>query len=307
MENQKEAVIMLGLPASGKSTYIKKFWDTHSDFRIVSADDIRLAHPDYNPQKPDVIHQECVSEAEDMVYELAERGLKIIMDGGGINTHYTFRIVTRLKSLGYIVRVVYINTPVSVCLDRNDTRRKNRERFVPSEEIIKKYYKLNDCIDKLNSVCDEFIEVKHFTDKYIFVDMDGVVSEHQDLPVDYCGNVDFISNRVFQNAKPVKEVIEHLKVLSNGSNIYIVSASPNSVCSADKSDWILRHMPFIPQCNIYFAGNKDFKVVMLEHLINHLKLDPKDCTYIEDDHRLLEQAKRLNINAMHPSKFLARY
>ena len=166
MENkQKEAVIMLSLPAGGKTTYIKEnYIDVNpNNHVIVSADNIRVKHPDYDPQNPEAIHELCVDLAEKEMYRLGSLNTNIVMDGGGINNYYTLRIVDKLKFWGYKIKVVFINTPARICIARNNERVKKGERFVPKSSIIDKSYKLQRSLSRLMCVCDEIIEIPYFT------------------------------------------------------------------------------------------------------------------------------------------------
>jgi len=306
MSNEKTAIFTLGLPGSGKTTFLRTLFCT--DYRYISADEIRISHPMYDPQHPELIHDECVAKAEKMVYELASRDGDIIMDGGGINNAYTARIINRLKDEDYKIIVYFINTPVNICIDRNNERVEKSQRFVPLSIIIDKSYRLMESAERLKALADEFHEIKYYTDKNIFVDMDGVVAEYQELPLDEDGNINFVSHHIFRNAKPVNEVIRKLRTLwVNGHNIFILSASPNSICNVEKIDWLYRHMSFVNPNNIYFVGNKDFKSVMIKDLIVKLKLNTCDCTLIDDEHSVIEKVKKIKIRVIHPSKFLANF
>jgi predicted ABC-type ATPase len=303
----KNAVFMLGLPGSGKSYYIEKFYP-NSDYKIVSADEIRINDSEYNPKDPQAIHQKCIKMAEDEVYRLAGKENNIVMDGGGINNHYTSRIIENLKSLGYHIKTVFIDTPAEICIYRNKDRYKSGERFVPISAIIEKSYKLKKSVELLSNISDKFETVKYFTNGHIFCDLDGTLVEYQNLLTDENGNINFVGHEVFKYAKPVPEMINKLGTLANyGKHIYVVSASPNSIASAEKIEWLCKYAPFIKKENIYFVGNKAFKYVFLDELISKLKLNQSDCMAIDDDHSVLENYKKLNINAIHPSNFLANY
>lgn len=304
---ERYAVFMLGLPGSGKTFFIQNDIKLRG-YELVSADIIRVLHPKYDPKNPDIIHEECVHLAERLVYEKIEKGVNIIMDGGGINNSYTARIITKAKESGYKTKVIFIDTPVEICCLRNNDRINNGERYVPISAIIDKSYKIRKSIIQLRELADEFETVKYYTDKYVFCDMDGVVAEYQALPVDEFGNINFVQYEVFKYAKPVLEVINKMKRLSDeGKEIYIISASPNSIASKEKTEWVNKYMPFIKNENIYFAGNKNFKYVFLQQLMSKLKLNPQDCMVIDDDHAVIATYRQLLINVVHPSKFLANY
>lgn len=303
--NRKEAVFMLGLPASGKSTYIKENYD--DTYQMVSADEIRLKHKDYDPIHPDLIHEECVALAEQEMYRLASLNTNIVMDGGSINNTYTLRIITKLKSMfDYSIKVVYINTPTRICIARNNDRIINSERFVPKSAIIDKSNMLTKCAYNLSAIADKFITVDYFSNKNIFVDMDGCVAAYQDLPVDEYGNVDMVGNEIFKYSLPVWDIIDRLRVNFKPENIFILSASPNSICNDEKREWLKINLPFLKDENIFFVGNKTYKTVMLQNLIKKFKFEAKDVLLLDDEHKILEDGKKLNINVMHPSLFLAK-
>jgi len=134
------------------------------------------------------------------------------------------------------------------------------------------------------------------------------MAEYQDLQADENGNIDFVQYHVFLKGKPVKEVIDKLKKLQeSGKTIYVVSASPNSIANNEKMEWLYYNAEFINPQNIYFVGNRDFKHVFLQQLIKKLKLNPKDCMVVDDDHQVLEKYKSIGVNAVHPSKLLTNY
>lgn len=307
-----KAIFTLGLPGSGKSTILNKFLISNPDYVLVSADEIRLKHPDYNPKDPEAIHEQCVNMAEQSMYayagELGGERHNILMDGGGINNSYTSRIIDRLKRSGYMIKVIFVDTPVDICILRNKDRVKNGERFVPPASIIDKSYRLRKSVEKLTLIAHEFETIKYFTDDYIFCDLDGTIAEYQQLSTDEYGDVNFVEYEVFKYSKPIPAMVDKLQRLSeSGKRIFIVSASPNSICNVEKKKWVNKHLPFINDEDIYFVGNRNFKYVFLYQLINKLKFSPSQCMAIDDDHAVLQTYKRLHINSMHPSCFLTNY
>lgn len=299
-----EAIFMLGLPASGKSSFIEENYS--NDYTIVSADNIRLKHPDYNPRRPQDIHEECVALAEKRMYEIAKTKSDVVMDGGGINNTYTLRIINKMKEYGYTTKVVFIDTPTQVCIDRNKQRILHGERFVPDSAIIDKAYRLKKSIEILNPICDEFIRVPYFTNEHVFVDIDGTLAEYQNLPVDNDGDINFVGYGVFKYSLPVNEMITRVKMLQKmGKEIYIISASPNSIANTEKLVWLNKHVNFIEHDHIYFVGNKNFKHTFLKHLMLKLNLKPNQCMVIDDDHRILDLYRTVGVNPVHPSSLQA--
>lgn len=77
------------------------------------------------------------------------------MDSGGVNNSYSLRIINMLKTKGYYVKIIHIDTPLDICLERN----RNRERFVPEQAIIEKSYKIDSCVEKQRNIADEYIKI----------------------------------------------------------------------------------------------------------------------------------------------------
>ena len=308
----KEAIFLLGLPGAGKTSWIKEYNKLCEEnniklYNIVSADEIRLAHPDYDPKEPEKIHELCVKIAEEQMYEIGKQGSCVIMDGGGINNNYTVRIINKMKEYGYFIKIVHIDTPPHICIERNNNRIKNGERFVPVETIIDKSYRIYKSIKTLKEISDSFKRVPYFTNKYIFFDLDGTLAEYQTLPVDSDGDINFVGYNVFEFSKPVEPMIVRLLELQNILNkqIFILSASPNSICNEEKKSWVKTHLSFIDEKNIYFVGNRNFKHTFLKHLMLKLDIKPNECTVVDDDHKILELYKTIGVNTIHPSKLLS--
>lgn len=152
----KNAILFIGLPGSGKSTYINKNID-ESKYMIVDADKLKETHPDYDSKDPQKVHQWSVKEAEREINVLSDLGYNICMDSGGINNSYQLRIINMLKSKGYHIELIHMDTPLDVCLKRN----KLRDRRVPENAIIEKSTKLESCLEKQLPLVNKFTHVKY--------------------------------------------------------------------------------------------------------------------------------------------------
>lgn len=294
----KKANILMGLPLSGKSTWIHEQGLRHQ-FTVVSADTLKESHPEYEPERSHLIHEWSIEEAEKEMGIASELGQDIVMDGGGINNSYTKRIIAMLKAKGYHVTLTHINTPLEVCLERGQ----NRKRKVPAKDIIFKACKERAQFLKLKEVVDKVVVVEHFTNKHFFVDMDGVIAALTTLPK-INGKIDFVNSEVFPNLKPVGPVIKKLREMQKlGYTLYILSATPCSVNYDEKHAWLDLHFN-IPKERRYFVNSGVHKAQMLENLAIKLKLDKEDVTLLDDTHQTLYKVKELCMKPMHPSEFL---
>jgi predicted ABC-type ATPase len=305
---EKTAIFMFGLPCSGKSTWINNFLSKCDvNVKLVSADTIKAGLSNYNPVMAYLVHQESVDLAKEEMIKAGNNGEEcILMDGGGINNRYTKSIMEEMKKLGYTIKLVYLNTPLAICLERNQERIDSHVRSVPKEEIIRKSNMLVTAYHNIIDLVDDLEVVNYYQDKHVFVDMDGVVAAYQTLQRDEFGNVDFVNNNVFKYAPPVRPVIEKLRADQlDGKKIYILSASANSICNEEKLYWLNKYMAFVNPNDVYFVGNKDYKIVMLVELMKKLKIDKRDCVLIDDWHKTIEQGIKEGIKVIHPSNYLA--
>ena len=150
----KKAILFIGLPGSGKTTIVNR--DYARDYVIVSADTIKQSHKDYDPADPEPLHQWSVKEAEDQMNILSDQGVSICMDSGGVNNSYSLRIIKMLKSKGYHITLVYVETPLEICLERN----RKRERKVPEPAIIEKSKMIELCLEKQKALVDDYIPIR---------------------------------------------------------------------------------------------------------------------------------------------------
>lgn len=298
----KKVTFMFGLPASGKSFWVKA--NKEITGLVISADSIKESNKEYNPNNPEILHQWSVEQAEARLINALEYNYQdIYFDGGGINNSYNLRLLKHCEKYNYSTKLVVLDTPAQVCLNRNGLR----NRKVPEKAIVEKAVKFNKCLDSLSKVVDEIEYVKYFTDKNIFVDMDGTIAAYQQLPLDEFGCIDFISGEYFKYTKPVTQIIDKLLTMEyDGSKLNVLSAIPDNLCLEDKQEWLDEHFP-IDRKNRYFIGNKKYKAVMLRNILKKEKIETQDVTMIDDDHTVLLDLQKIGINAIHTSQFLANY
>jgi predicted ABC-type ATPase len=167
VQNDKPiAILMGGSPASGKSTFLKKYrpYLLEEEILKVDADDIRSKLPEYEGYNATQTHL----ETKDIVnLLLSDRNIGIpckfdlIYDGTMNSTKSYLPLIDLLKSLGYKIFVVYIDkVPKEVVIKRALERYKKSGRFVPLEVI-------EDFFDKGKSALNE---VKNKVDGYMVID-----------------------------------------------------------------------------------------------------------------------------------------
>lgn len=161
----KEAILFIGLPGSGKTTYIEKNYK--SGYIKVSADDFKDARPDLKPtsenegeyaEQLETYHQWSVNAAETLMKVISDFGANLCMDSGGVNNSYSLRIIQMLKDKGYRIKLIHMDTPIEVCLGRNKKRTEGR---LPEIIILEKAKKIGSCVDKQKLAVDEYVRITY--------------------------------------------------------------------------------------------------------------------------------------------------
>lgn len=308
MKRDKIAIFMAGLPGSGKSTYIENNPDEFEGCKRIAADELRKEIPGYDGSVESDIkfHEQSVDMAEDAMYKAFADNTSVVMDAGAINNSYTPRIMNAAKEAGYFIKLVYINTPAHICIERIS----GRERKVPSDNVIWKSQRAKSKISVLRDIADDYKEVNYYTNEYYFFDMDGCIAAYENYDTNEAGDIDFFNASCFEYADPVGPTLHKIRYLNEMKGIpwnhfFIFSASPSSVANAEKLRWLEKNFPEMPKENITFVGNKAYKDLSLEQFLRRSKISKRSATYVEDDHSVIRKCKARGINCIHLSKFLS--
>lgn len=126
-----EFLMLVGLPGSGKSTYIKKYFN--QNLRVHSSDDIREElSGDANNQD---INKEVFELLHKRVREDLKNGISCVYDATNISWKKRKAFLESLKGINCWKTCHIIATPYEVCLEQN----RHRDRVVP-ESVIKSMY-----------------------------------------------------------------------------------------------------------------------------------------------------------------------
>ena len=139
-----ELIIAIGLPGSGKSTYISNKYDYDRIFNrgttILSSDEIRKTQfGDVNDQTH---NEEVFTYIKKTAIESLENGNRVIIDATNLSSKRRKTMIAEIESQIYgfrdfvYVQYLIIATPYYKCLENN----RLRDRQVP-DEIIKRMYK----------------------------------------------------------------------------------------------------------------------------------------------------------------------
>lgn len=127
----QKILVLIGLPASGKSTFCKEFIHFNPEYRRVNKDSIRemLNFSDWSP-----LNEKLVQHVRDcIIHEIIRMGFSVIIDDTNLQVihHKTFNEIAELY--GIEIEYKYFDVSVRDCIER-DSRREGKARV--GESVI---------------------------------------------------------------------------------------------------------------------------------------------------------------------------
>ncbi|MCX7594012.1 MAG: AAA family ATPase [Fischerella sp.] len=154
-------ILLIGLPGSGKSTLAKQLLAECPQRRLVSTDTIR----------GQLFGNEAIQgswlliwrEIKRQFQEAIATGSTVIYDATNAQRRHRREVITLARDIGFThISGIWINTPVWLCLARNQ----RRERRVPEEVIFRMYRQLRDAPPSLEEGLDCLIFFSKDVEKY---------------------------------------------------------------------------------------------------------------------------------------------
>ena len=118
MSKQKTIYMMVGIPGSGKSTWIRDH--VKQDWAVLSPDTIleRRYNYEWTPERA----AEAWAESYRLFGSLLLQGRTMVWDATFISPIIRAAILHTSKGAGYRIEAVFCDTPVDVCVIRNASR-----------------------------------------------------------------------------------------------------------------------------------------------------------------------------------------
>ena len=142
--------------------------------------------------------------------------------------------------------------------------------------------------------------------KTVFVDLDNTLALNET-----CDDIPY-TRGLYSNKKPIKEIINLVDYYYRDiANIIIISRYVGGEDGKqEKIDWMRKYLPKSFLINSpYLITSDDIKTkadYINEYAIsNNMKL--KDCTIIDDKKEILQQCKKIGIEALYPQQLIVRY
>ena len=174
------AILMGGSPASGKSTFLKKYapYLLKEELLRIDADEVRAMLPEYKGWNASATH----NETQDIVKTLlSDRTIGVpckydlIFDGTMTSPKKYLDLIKLLKKIGYKVFVVFIDkVPKDVIMKRAMDRYKKSGRFVPPFVIEEFFESGKDSLAKVKSKVDGYMIVDGSDSNYKVSEQKGL-------------------------------------------------------------------------------------------------------------------------------------
>ena len=178
-KGQPIAILMGGSPASGKSSFIRKYrpYLMVNDIVKVDADEIRSKLPEYKGFNATQTHL----ETKDIVNTLiSDRNIGVpcnfdLIYDGTMNSVKSYEpLIDLLKKRNYKVYIIYIDrVPYETVVSRMKERYKKSGRFVPIEVIDDFFSKGRTALDKLKKEVDGYVVVDGSNFDYNIIERGG--------------------------------------------------------------------------------------------------------------------------------------
>lgn len=187
MKNAPELRVLIGLPASGKSTYANHLVSNNPlNWIRVNRDDIRMSM--FGVEHDTRIENMVTMIQDNIIKESLRKGYNVVVDNCNVKESYRNDLYKLAESIGNVLyNEVVFDTAYEVCVERN----KKRDRKVP-EEVIAKFAKLgkdilwgkkkpksifiNSSIINEKSISDVDFWYGDDVNPAIIVDLDGTIA-----------------------------------------------------------------------------------------------------------------------------------
>jgi predicted ABC-type ATPase len=160
-DEQKVAILMMGAPASGKSSMVAGL--NREDFVVINPDDVKDKLPEYREglkqsarNSAKMSHEESSYVAKQIRERAIEEGKHLLVDGTGFNPNTYLGLIDKLHAQGYRVSVKMADLNYEEGMGRMKERAEATGRWVPPEIVTKSYERIPGNFERISRAADDF-------------------------------------------------------------------------------------------------------------------------------------------------------
>lgn len=168
------AIVMMGGPASGKSTYRVRAYGDEPGYVTIDADDVKGKLPEYElaVANSDIYaaaraHEESSDIAKAVYRRALANRMNLIFDGTGKNANNYERMIRDLKDAGYEVRLMMPHIEAEDGIARVSARAEKSGRYVPDYILQEAYQAIPRNFFRLARQADEAILIDGYNGNQI--------------------------------------------------------------------------------------------------------------------------------------------
>lgn len=220
--------ILMGIPASGKSSWAKEYCEKNTDWFRVNRDDIRHMRGKYwNPKDEDIITK---IEIETTIIAL-NNNKNVILDATNLNEKYLSKF--KQKILSRYPKIEFETKKFDITLEEAIKRDLIRPNSV-GEKVIRRFHEKMYPEEYMTSKIKQDSSLDHI----ILCDIDGTIADKGDRSP-------FAWNKVI-NDTPRESILK--LVASYGNNavdkvIFFTGRDGNKVCADQTVKWLNNNLP----------------------------------------------------------------
>lgn len=249
MKKDKNIIITIGLPGSGKTTWCKTFLKQNADYVKIERDDLRFGLKDI--PIGDRKFETLITKLQyQMVHTALNSKFNVILSDTNCNKKYLEAFLNEFKYKANITFKIF-DTPIETCIDRDS----KRERKV-GEDVIKRmnngYNEVINNVD-LNPI-EKLPEIyfPHFYDDSlldcVIIDLDGTIAHAN-------------NKRHIYNFKDVGlddldfNMFKIIEAIASNDIALVFLTARNEICYDETLEWLKKHN--FPLLNYMLLMRKD--------------------------------------------------
>lgn len=257
-----KAILTIGIPCSGKSTWAEKFCNDN-DYKEINRDDIRMNLFDlefYSEYKMNRFNESLVTDRANYLIDLAKNNNQnIVISDTNLNGKYQNNLVKKLQDLGFEVEYKLFDIEYFEAVKRCEKR---TDKPIPRKVIYDMYRRYMDYLESQGS-WEKYKPNCKLKPAYI-VDIDGTIATND-------GSRGFFEWDKVGLDKPIQSVIDIVNMLYSAGNRIILLSGRDEVCFDETVKWCQQHGVKFDQLYMRPAGSFEKDRYVKHTLFNELK------------------------------------